>query len=108
MKAKRILTTGFITLAVLTLGVMIPVLGFGKGYVMAGNITAIDLDHQTVVIEVPLASKMFTVAGPLASDAKLSKKMKTADLDDFMVGERVTVRWHSTSSGHVIDGLAAR
>jgi len=34
--------------------------------------------------------------------------MKKAALNDFMVGERVTVRWHSTPQGHVIDRLAAK
>ena len=32
-----------------------------KKYRMTGDITAIDLSHNTVVIEVPLAGKMFTV-----------------------------------------------
>ena len=108
MNRKKIFTTVGIAVVVLTFGVMMPGLGFGKAYVMTGKITAVNLDHQTVVIEVPLASKMFTVAGPLAPDAELSKNMKTADLGDFMVGERVTVRWHSTPVGHVIDRLVAR
>jgi hypothetical protein len=34
--------------------------------------------------------------------------MKMADLNDFMVGERVTVKRHSTSKGHVIDSLVAK
>ena len=51
---------------------------------------------------------MFTVAGPLASDAKLSKNMKMAVLNDFMVGAHVTVKRHSTRKGQVIVSLVAK
>jgi len=34
--------------------------------------------------------------------------MKMAELKDFRVGERVTVKWHSTPAGHVIDRLVAK
>jgi hypothetical protein len=76
---------------------------------MTGKISAIDLVYDTVVIEVPMEkSKMFTVGGPLASDARVIKDGQTAGLDDFKVGERVTVKWHSTPQGHVIDRLASK
>ena len=86
-----------------------PAIAFATTYNMTGKISAIDQSHQTVVIKCPLASnQIFTVGGPLAPDAKLTKNMKKAALNDFMVGERVTVRWHSTPQGHVIDRLAAK
>jgi hypothetical protein len=34
---------------------------------------AIDLDYKTVVIEVPLGERMFTVGGPLSSKAVLKR-----------------------------------
>ena len=81
---------------------------FGMAYLMTGKISAIDLAYDTVVIEVPMASKTFTVGGPLASDARMIKDDQTAGLDDFKVGEGVTVKWHSTPQGHVIDRLVAK
>jgi hypothetical protein len=92
----------------LTVAAAMPSGAIAKSYTMTGKISAINLSHRTVVIEVPMVSKMFTVGGPLAGDAKLTKDMQPADLNDFMVGERVTVKWHSTPAGHVIDQLAAR
>lgn len=78
-------------------------------YKMTGKITAIELPFRTVVIEVPLSkNKTFTVAGPLAQDAKLQKGGKAAGLADFSVGERVTVLWKGIPSGHLITGLMAR
>ena len=86
-----------------------PAIAFATTYNMTGTISAIDQSHQTVVIKCPLAShQIFTVGGPLAPDAKLTKNMKKVSLNDFMVGERVTVRWHSTPQGHVIDRLVAK
>jgi outer membrane lipoprotein-sorting protein len=35
-----------------------------KIYQMKGEITAIESVHNTVVIEVPMGKRMFTVAGP--------------------------------------------
>jgi hypothetical protein len=86
---------------------MVPATIGAKTYLMTGKITAIDLAYDTVVIEVPMQSKTFTVGGPLASDAKMIKNDQTAMLDDFNVGDRVMVTWHSTPDGHVIDRLAA-
>jgi len=42
-------------------------------YRMVGDITAIDLDYNTVVIEVPLEGKLFTMGEPLSHDAILKK-----------------------------------
>lgn len=42
-------------------------------YLMTGDITAIDLEYNTVVIEVPLVGKSVTVGGPLSHDAVLQK-----------------------------------
>lgn len=103
--AMAMIVTMIVTLALAT---AMPSSAMAKSYTMTGKISAINLSHQTVVIEVPMVSKMFTVGGPLAEDAKLTKNMQSADLNDFMVGERVTVKWHSTPAGHVIDRLVSR
>ena len=79
-----------------------------KRYVMKGEIRAIELDYNTVVIEVPLGKKMFTVGGPLSSNAVLKKRGRLAKLADFLVGEVVTVRWKATEKGHIIEGLEGK
>ena len=79
-----------------------------KVYQMRGEITAIAVAYNTVVIEVPVGNKMFTVGGPLSSDAVLKKGGQPASLGDFAVGEQVTVRWTSTDKGHIIQMLKGR
>ena len=79
-----------------------------RKYKMTGDITAIDLTHNTVVIEVPLAGKMFTVGGPLSSKAILKKGGQSVGLADFRVGDRVIVIWESIEQGHLILSLKAR
>ena len=56
-------------------------------------------------IDLPLGSQMFTVGGPLASDAKLTQNGQPAKLRDYSVNEQVTVIFHSTDQGHLIDRL---
>jgi len=77
---------------------------------MVGEITAIDPIHKTVVIEVPIGKKgygeqQFTVAGPLSSGAELVKGSHSATLEDFTVGDRVTVKWKTVKAGHLILSL---
>jgi len=79
-----------------------------KMYKMSGKITDVSPQHNTVVVEVPMGKEMFTVAGPLASDAKLIKKGREAQLSDFQTGERATVTFHSNRKGHVIDSMMVR
>jgi len=77
-------------------------------YRMSGDITAIDLKYNTVVVEVPLAGKTFTVGGPLSSKAVLKKDKRSVGLEDFRVGDRVTVKWEATEQGHIILSLNAK
>jgi hypothetical protein len=77
-------------------------------YRMSGDITAVDLDYHTVVIEVPLGGKTFTVGGPLSSKAVLKKGSQSVSLEDFRVGDRVTVKWEATEQGHIILSLNAK
>jgi hypothetical protein len=79
---------------------------------MVGKITAIDLMHKTVVVDVPVGKTaseehIFTVGGPLAPDAKLIKGSRSAKLKDFEVGDRVTVIWKPIETGHLILSLKA-
>lgn len=76
-----------------------------KIYQMKGEITAIESVHNTVVIEVPMGKRMFTVAGPLSSEAILKRGGQRAGLTDFVVGDEVTVKWKATESGHIIEML---
>jgi hypothetical protein len=74
----------------------------GKIYVASGDIKAIELKFNTVVIEAPMGKHMFTVGGPLAPDAILTKGGKKAALEDFSPGDRVSVKWKTTERGHLI------
>lgn len=60
-----------------------------KRYLMVGDITAIDLKHNTVVIEVPLEKALFTVGGPLSPAAVLKRGDQLVGLADFRVGDRL-------------------
>jgi hypothetical protein len=71
-------------------------------YQMSGDITAIDLDYHTVVVEVPLGGKTFTVGGPLSSEAVSKRGSQSVSLEDFRVGDQVTVKWEATEQGHII------
>jgi hypothetical protein len=73
-----------------------------KVYEMVGDITAIDLAHNTVVIEVPLERGTFTVGGPISERAVLFRGEQSVELSDFQVGDRVTVKWEATERGHLI------
>jgi hypothetical protein len=109
MIGKKIFLKGVVAAVVVAFLATAPTIVFAKTYNMTGKISAIDLSYQTVVIQCPLAShQIFTVGGPLAAGAKLTINNKQASLNDFKVGERVAVRWHSTPQGHVIDRLVAK
>lgn len=108
MIGKKSLLTGIAMAVVLTFLLTAPATVFAETYNMTGKITAIDLGYQTVVINCPVGSQIFTVGGPLAANAKLSKNNKMVSLNDFKVGERVAVKWHSTPQGHVIDRLVSK
>ena len=96
--------------------VIIPCLSFNGGqswaneriYLMTGDITAIELEYNTVVIEVPMVGKTFTVGGPLSCEAILKKGRQVVDLSAFQVGDRVKVKWEATEKGHVILSLTAK
>ena len=79
-----------------------------KKYKMTGDITAIDLTHNTVVIEVPLAGRLFTVGGALCSEATLKRGGQSVGLADFQVGDRVIVIWEATEQGHLILSIKAK
>jgi hypothetical protein len=75
---------------------------------MAGDITAIDHEYNTVVVEVPHKGRMLTVGGELSSDAVLKKGGQVVSLLYFHVGERVMVKWKVTKQGLTILALTAR
>jgi len=79
-----------------------------KIYDMTGDIAAIDLEFNTVIVEVPLAGKSFTVGGPLSPEASLKKGGRTINLSDFQVGDRVIIKWKATERGHIILALNAK
>lgn len=98
----------FAVLTVLIAGFLLVTTAPAAKYKMAGEITAINLNHRTVVIEVPMDKKKFTVAGPLVKGARLTRNSQKARLSDFKVGEKVFVRWHSSDEGHKIDRITLR
>ena len=84
------------------------VLAAKKVYEMVGDIAAIDLAYNTVVIEVPLERGTFTVGGSISARAVLFRGEQSAELSDFQAGDRVTVRWEATERGHLILFLKAK
>jgi hypothetical protein len=75
---------------------------------MKGEVAAIDLEHNMVVVEVPVkGGQMLTVGGPLSSEVLLQKGGKEVKLADFKVGEQVWVKWRLTDKTHVILSLKA-
>ena len=54
-----------------------------------GEITSIDLDNRTCVVEVPLGGRFCTVAGVISHDTVLKKGGFKAGLEDFSVGDIV-------------------
>ncbi len=79
-----------------------------KIYRMSGEITAIDLRHNTVVVEGILGDEPYTVDGPLSSKAVLKKDGKSVPLVDFRKGDRVMVKWKVTEQRHVVLMLKSR
>jgi hypothetical protein len=75
---------------------------------LSGKITAIDMTASAVVVEVPMGKQMFTVGGPLAPKAKLTKHGKPAKLGEFKQGDQVSVGFKSTAQGPVIQSLSAK
>jgi len=79
-----------------------------KIYQMKGKITAIESVHNTVVIEVPMGKRMFTVGGLLSSEPILKRGGQCVGLMDFVVGDVVTVKWRATDKGHIIEMLKTK
>jgi hypothetical protein len=80
---------------------------------MVGEITAIDPVHKTVVVEVPVGKagfgeQLFTVGGTLSPDVELRRAGRSAELNDFYVGEEVTVWWKTIDTGHLTVSLEAQ
>jgi hypothetical protein len=110
MKRTTVLTASGVAL-LLSLTFIFPQSSTGKEIIMmVGEIAAIDSMAKTVVVEVPIGKTMheekrFTVGGRLAPDAELIKDNRSAKLEEFKVGERVTVKWKSVETGHLILSL---
>ncbi len=82
-----------------------PLVASAANYKMAGILSAVNLSDRVVVIEVKRKKGWFSVAGPVAPNARLSISSRLALLDEFKVGKQIDVEWHSTTVGHVIDRL---
>jgi len=79
-----------------------------KVYTMSGRIDAIDMDTDTIVVEVPIkGNETMTIGGPVIEDATLQKDGRQVDLDEFEVGEWVEVTWEKTDETLLIQKLAA-
>ena len=100
---NRLLSISILAIFVISLFACSPALA--SDYKMTGILTAVNLTARIVVIEVDRNRDRFTVAGPLAPNAKLFKKSRFARLEDFKIGKSVDVQWHRTAEGHVIDKL---
>jgi len=105
MHTERLVTA---ILAILLIGVF----GTGVFYAHAedpyeihsaqGKLTAVNLDWDTVVVEVPVGGKQLTVAGELAAGANVTQNKQLAELKDLVLNETVKVTWRVTDKGHNI------
>lgn len=107
-KFRKLIWIGIVVTMALIVGGLTSSPATAERFKMSGEITYVNMQHNTVVIEVPMGKEMFTVAGPLAGDAKVMKNGRNAELSDFQVGEKATVTFHSNPQGHVIDSLMGR
>ncbi len=110
MRIRNLKTTwligGIIVLAMVAASTSIAGTAIPRLYRMKGKIIAIDSQARTVVVNVPMTrSEIFTATGPLAKDARLLQEQKKVALNDFKVGEWVTVEWAPTPQGHLIKEL---
>ena len=76
-----------------------------KANVDKGEITAIDIAYNTVVVEVSLGGEMYAVGGPISPRAVLRKAGRPAALADFVIGDIVTVKWGITKEGYIVEAL---
>ncbi len=103
---KTLKRTIQLTLPLLLVGFLFSNVYAGGPYSMTGKISAINEQHNTVVVQVPLKdNQMMTVGGPVVPNAKLRKDGKKADLNDFNVGDKVVVTWRKTDQTLPIYGL---
>lgn len=79
----------------------------GGRSVQKGEMTAIDLESRTCVVEVPLNGRLYTVGGIIVPDAVLKKGGRRIGLENFCAGDRVKVGWRKDRAGHRIDLLEA-
>lgn len=67
-----------------------------------GELINLDLEHQSVVVEVPLNGRVYTVAGRLSPETLVRKNDLATDLSAFKVGDSVKIGWRKTQKGHHI------
>ncbi len=80
----------------------------GQAGTVSGKISDVDSGSNTVVVEVPKGKQMFTVAGPLAPKANVSRGGKPAKLSDFKKGDSVSVRYSRSDNGPVINSISSK
>jgi len=107
--AKRSLDIVVITSGIIAgfLFLFAPATAAQKTSVGRGELRAVDILSQTVVVEVYLENRLLTVGGPLSKDAELKVDGAKSKLHAFSVGEVVTVGWRLTAEGHEITLLEA-
>jgi len=112
MKTSAKISAFVFALLLVQVLVVSPAFSDTKAWVMTGKITAIDHQYHTVVVNVPQGKgQIFTVAGPLAPKAKVEKAGKMAALNNFNIGEKVTVKFHNLKDGQgpvITELLAAK
>lgn len=74
-----------------------------KVYTGQGVLAAIDFQHDTIVVQIPVNDGEMTVAGPLAAGARVTVEGQTAGLHFLELGKTVTVTWKRTPEGpHIL------
>jgi hypothetical protein len=76
-------------------------------HIMHGEVASVDINHQTIVVEVPMGKGLFTVGGKVTSKTRLIKGIIKVPLSSFKIGEKVVIRWRGTPDGHLIESVTA-
>jgi hypothetical protein len=79
-----------------------------KVYMMRGEITAIERTSNEVAIVAQDKNNKFRLNATISPNGVLKKSRKGVSLGDFLIGDKVTVQWRTTDTGHFIVALKSR
>ena len=79
-----------------------------RGYInykIAGKILDIDVVNKTMTVEAEYNGKIFSVRGHISPHAVFKKGNQMSKFEDFIVGDRVVVKFQISSKGDIIEAI---